>query len=94
MMQNRAFRVNFSMTRRRENCAGLVMLSASSSTMSFGADENIWRVDANSLICSRTTSIPRSSDALSSSTIEEKCLPYSLCAHARIVDVLPVPGGP
>eukprot|EP00962_Isochrysis_galbana_P033385 scaffold11158_cov73-Isochrysis_galbana.AAC.2 len=50
---------------------------------------------ANSLICSLTTSMPRSSDALSSSTIDaNRCLPYILCAQAKMVEVLPVPGGP
>lgn len=50
---------------------------------------------AKVLICSRTTSMPLSSEALSSRTI---CLmflgPYIRLARARIVDVLPVPGGP
>lgn len=50
---------------------------------------------AKVLICSLTTSIPLSSLALSSKTI---CriffVPYIRRASARIVDVLPVPGGP
>ena len=79
---------------RARACAMLVMLSASSRMMSFGIEQNIWRVEANSLIWSRTTSMPRSSEAFSSSTIDAKCFPYILCAHARIVDVLPVPAGP
>lgn len=50
---------------------------------------------ANVLICSRTTSIPLSSLAFSSKTICRIFLvPYIRRANARIVDVLPVPGGP
>lgn len=50
---------------------------------------------ANVFICSRTTSIPRSSLAFSSKTIWRMfLLPYMRLASARIVDVLPVPGGP
>jgi hypothetical protein len=49
---------------------------------------------AKSWICSRTTSMPRSSDALSSSVIARDEAPYSERASARIVVVLPVPGGP
>ena len=132
MRQKRALRVYFSMTRRSADCAAEVMLSASSKMIIFGAEENMMRVLANSLIWSRTTaraegrrdeltgelshgrgratahrwhregglrrsqlpSIPRSSEAFSSRTMDWKCLPYSLCAQARIVEVLPVPGGP
>lgn len=47
------------------------------------------------MICSRTTSMPRSSLALSSSTICRMfLLPYIRRARARTVDVFPVPGGP
>lgn len=56
---------------------------------------NICLVEAKVFICSRTTSIPRSSEALSSRTI---CLtllgPYIRRARARMVEVFPVPGGP
>ncbi len=50
---------------------------------------------AKVLICSRTTSMPLSSLALSSRTICRMfLLPYIRLASAKIVDVLPVPGGP
>ena len=49
---------------------------------------------AKALILVRTTAMPRSSDAFSSITRERYSLPKSCFAHARIVDVLPVPGGP
>ena len=60
-------------------------------------EDDKWRVDrlANVLICSRTTSMPRSSLALSSKTICRMFLfPYIRRARASIVDVFPVPGGP
>lgn len=79
MMQKRVLAVYFSMMRRRAICAVLVMASASSRMISLKpaipvreADEPIVKiclVEANVLICSRTTSMPRSSEALSSSTI-------------------------
>ena len=53
-----------------------------------------FRVPAKFLIWSRTTSMPRSSDAFSSSVMDAHCGPYRRFAIARIVDVLPVPGGP
>ena len=56
-------------------------------------NDKLW-VLAKSWICCRTTSIPLSSDALSSKIILGKREPYSLRATARMVDVLPVPGGP
>jgi len=56
-------------------------------------EDNV-RVDANSWISLRTIEMPRSSDALSSSVMASTCLPYICLAIARIVDVLPVPGGP
>lgn len=50
---------------------------------------------ANVLIFSLTTEIPRSSDALSSNTLFRiNSGPKSSLHSARIVDVLPVPGGP
>lgn len=56
---------------------------------------NICFVEAKVLICSRTTSIPRSSEALSSKTCcRIRVGPYILRARARIVEVFPVPGGP
>lgn len=48
-------------------------------------------VIAKLLICSRTTSMPRSSDAFSSRMCFRYAGPYSLRASARIVDVFPVP---
>lgn len=55
--------------------------------------ENNTLVIAKLLIWSRTTSIPRSSDAFSSRMCFLYAGPYSLRARARTVDVLPVPGG-
>lgn len=49
---------------------------------------------ANDLILFRTIEMPRSSDAFSSSTRFLKSEPYRSRAHARMVDVFPVPGGP
>jgi hypothetical protein len=78
------FAVYFSMILRKAICAVEVIASASSSMMSLncaieemddvlvGAIEKICFVEANVFICSRTTSIPRSSDALSSRTICRK----------------------
>lgn len=52
-------------------------------------------VFAKFLIFSRTTEMPRSSDAFSSSTRERYNSGPNSCLHrARIVEVLPVPGGP
>jgi hypothetical protein len=48
---------------------------------------------AKSLICSLTTSIPLSSDALSSSTMEAYLGPLILRATARMVEVLPTEKG-
>lgn len=49
---------------------------------------------ANILILFRTVSIPRSLDAFSSSTASLNALPKSILASAKIVVVLPTPGGP
>lgn len=50
---------------------------------------------ANVLILSLTTEIPRSSDAFNSSTLFRMSSgPKSSRHSARMVDVLPVPGGP
>ena len=82
-MQKRVLAVYFSIMRRRAICAVEVMASASSRMISLkeamvsaveevegvGRAEKICLVLAKVLICSRTTSIPRSSLALSSSTI-------------------------
>jgi hypothetical protein len=77
MMQNRVFAVYFSMIRLNAICAVDVIASASSRIISLYPaieveDEllvKICFVLAKVLICSRTTSIPRSSEALSSRTI-------------------------
>jgi hypothetical protein len=81
MMQNLVLAVYFSMILRNAICAVAVMASASSSMMSLycaieemedvlvGAIVKICFVEANVFICSRTTSMPRSSEALSSRTI-------------------------
>jgi len=52
------------------------------------------RVLAKSTTCWRTMLMPRSSEAFSSNTILLIAPPYSCRATARMVDVLPVPGGP
>lgn len=54
----------------------------------------IVRVLTKSWICCRTMPMPRSSEAFNSSTILPMLPPYICLATARIVDVLPVPGGP
>jgi len=65
------------------------------SLYSFEAGACIRDCCANVLIRSRTTVIPLSSDALSSSTLDEKSSgPNSSLDNARIVLVFPVPGGP
>lgn len=80
MMQNRVFGVYFSMIRRSAIWAVFVIASASSRMINLypampfvlprGADVmKICFVEAKVLICSRTTSMLRSSEALSSSTI-------------------------
>jgi hypothetical protein len=82
MMQNLVLTVYFSMILLSAICAVFVMASASSRMMSLnpaaappppgfevGATEKICFVEAKVLICSRTTSMPRSSEALSSRTI-------------------------
>jgi hypothetical protein len=77
MMQNLVFAVYFSMIRLKAICAVDVIASASSRIISLYPaieveDElfvKICFVLAKVLICSLTTSIPRSSEALSSSTI-------------------------
>jgi hypothetical protein len=51
-------------------------------------------VEAKSWICSRTTSMPRSSEAFNSSVMFLLLAPYSARERARMVLVLPVPGGP
>lgn len=93
------------------------MLSASSRMTSLVPEPKRERRLAKLEICSRTTSMPRASDALScgaglrvskcgaarlaharrgptSSVMALMFLPYSCFATARMVDVLPVPGGP
>lgn len=48
----------------------------------------------NDFIYPLTTPIPLSFEAFNSRTICLYTFPYIYQAHARIVDVLPVPGGP
>jgi hypothetical protein len=78
MIQNLVFAVYFSMIRLNAIWAVDVIASASSSIISLYAAIDVGEVDfmlkicfvlAKVLICSRTTSIPRSSEALSSRTI-------------------------
>ena len=64
-MQKRTFLVYCSMTRRSAAWACCVIMSASSRIISLKPFENKVLVSANCLTCSRTTSMPRSSDALS-----------------------------
>ena len=49
---------------------------------------------ANILILLRTTSMPRSSEAFSSSTASLYAGPSSVCARHKMEVVLPMPGGP
>jgi hypothetical protein len=76
-------------------CAPSVIESASSRMMTLclpgGSVTFFW---ANALMRFRTTSIPRSSDALSSRTPSLNASPRSARASARMLVVLPVPGGP
>lgn len=66
MIQNLTFFVYFSMTRLRAFCATWVIASASSRMMSlYPSVLNMALLLAKLLICSRTTSIPLSSEALS-----------------------------
>lgn len=58
------------------------------------ADLKMLRVPAKSWISLRTMEMPRSSEALSSSTMFPVLGPYSSRARARMVEVFPVPGGP
>lgn len=79
---------------RRAICASLVIASHSSRIMSLNLLLKMVRVEAKSWISLRTMLIPRSSEAFSSRTMLPVELPYIWRAKARIVDVLPVPGGP
>ena len=81
MRQKRTVAVYFSMTRRRAFCASLVMASASSRMTSLkgGAwaletEKTLPLVEAKVRIWSRTTAMPRSSEALSSRSMPESCL--------------------
>ena len=89
------------MVRRSAFCASSVIASASSKISSLygglgypGAGAPT-ATPAKSLILVRTTLMPRSSDAFSSSTrLLISSGPYSCRAMASAVLVLPVPGGP
>mmetsp|Transcript_41537 Transcript_41537/g.88623 ORF Transcript_41537/g.88623 Transcript_41537/m.88623 type:complete len:421 (+) Transcript_41537:139-1401(+) len=84
-----------SIVRRIACCAPPVIESASSRTMILCLPGgSVTFFCANALILFLTTSMPRSSEALSSSTASLKASPSSERASARTLVVLPVPGGP
>ena len=84
-----------SIVRRIACCAALVMESASSSnTILCRPGGNVTFFCANILILLRTTSMPRSSEAFSSSTASLYAGPSSVCARHKMEVVLPMPGGP
>mmetsp|Transcript_29198 Transcript_29198/g.87305 ORF Transcript_29198/g.87305 Transcript_29198/m.87305 type:complete len:285 (+) Transcript_29198:295-1149(+) len=84
-----------SMVRRMACCAPCVMESASSRITSLWQPAGRFtRFLANILILSRTTAMPRSSEAFSSSTASLARSPSIWRARHSIVVVLPVPGGP
>ena len=83
------------MVRRSACCAPLVMASASSRiTTLCRPGGRVTFFCANILILLRTTSMPRSSEALSSSTASLKAGPSSARARQVTEVVLPEPGGP
>mmetsp|Transcript_65597 Transcript_65597/g.137119 ORF Transcript_65597/g.137119 Transcript_65597/m.137119 type:complete len:237 (+) Transcript_65597:541-1251(+) len=99
MRMNLAFDAYCSIIRRRANWAVLVMLSASSRMTSLGWPSVLLLPKScltltKVLIWSRTTSIPRASDALSSRVIDLNFSLYMVFASAMMVEVFPVPGGP
>lgn len=83
------------MIRLRAFCASLVIASASSSIINLKVPLNMVRVEAKFNICPLTIPIPRSSEAFNSKTMALNWAGvYNCLAHANIVLVLPVPGGP
>jgi hypothetical protein len=79
--------------RRSAAWAALVIASASSNTISFGPVLKIFLVLANSLICSRTTSMPRSSEAFSCDTYERRATEHAkyLQNHGLVVAAVHFP---
>ena len=84
----------FSMVLLRAPWASDVRLSASSKKMILNSASPMGAVLAKSLILPRTTSIPLSSEALSSMKLPLHSSPKSSLARAREHVVLPVPAGP
>jgi hypothetical protein len=84
-----------SIVRRSACCAPFVIASASSRMITLcRPGGSVTFFCANILILLRTTSMPRSSDALSSSTASLNAGPSSWRARHVTDVVLPVPGGP
>ena len=84
----------FSMVRLSAACASDVSASASSMNMILNSAPPTGEVLANSLILPRTTSIPLSSEALSSMKFPCQLSPNISLARASEQVVLPVPAGP
>lgn len=92
---NRVVDENTSIVRRRAFCALGVMLSASSKiTILCRPGGRVICVCAKVFILPRTTSIPRSFDALSSSNASLVFPPSSFLAKTSIEVVLPMPAVP
>ena len=84
-----------SIVRRIACCAPSVIESASSRMMILCLPGgSVTFFCANALMRPRTTSMPRSSEAFSSSTASLKASPSIVRASASTLVVLPVPGGP
>ena len=91
---NRQIPENFSMVLLSAACASDVSASASSMNIILNSAPPRGAVLANSLIFPRTTSIPLSSDALSSMKLPFHSSPNMDLARAREQVVFPVPAGP
>mmetsp|Transcript_77053 Transcript_77053/g.217962 ORF Transcript_77053/g.217962 Transcript_77053/m.217962 type:complete len:231 (+) Transcript_77053:434-1126(+) len=99
MRMKRALGAYCSIIRRNANCAACVMLSASSRITSLGWPSVELALKScltltKVLIWSRTTSMPRASDAFSSRVMALYLSLYMVLPSAVMVDVFPVPGGP
>uniref|UniRef100_A0A6B0UFC2 Putative secreted protein n=1 Tax=Ixodes ricinus TaxID=34613 RepID=A0A6B0UFC2_IXORI len=101
MRQKRVVFVCFSMVRRSAAWALGVIESASSRITILNGGQGLpsglvaWAVSWEKfLIFSRTTWMPRSSEAFSSRIRDLYMSPKSSRDSARMVDVFPVPGGP
>mmetsp|Transcript_44799 Transcript_44799/g.107536 ORF Transcript_44799/g.107536 Transcript_44799/m.107536 type:complete len:238 (-) Transcript_44799:69-782(-) len=98
MLHAKAKRVvleKISIVRRSACCAPSVMASASSRMMTLCLPGgSVTFFCAKALMRLRTTSMPRSSEAFSSSTPSLKASPSNARASASTLVVLPVPGGP